>query len=287
MSESTASADYEDVLLEDSHVKMDILKRKSTMDDSDVLALVESFRIPKDLHPRVTPKGMTMNQLPGDAVGLYAEYFFEGSLTIPFSSFLLDVIKYFKVHISQLVPLGMHRVTLFEVYARSMHITPTTPLFRVFYKLSKQGCWFSFEKRVHADRRVCFGEFPSCLKGWKHQFFLLDRRAIPFAMPLRHHDSDVSDPFPKGEFDVTHAERLAATVVEPFQILYALGLSSHLEFPGYREALRDEQGRGIAFVLSFVHISYCCYFVFYCGVRVCRYRYGRLLEETFLAQGCE
>ena len=98
-------------------------------------------------------------------------------------------------------------------------------------------------------------------------------------------------PFPKGEFDVTHAERLAATVVEPFQIprgfLYALGLSSHWEFPGSRAAVRDESGIDIASVLSFVHISYCCYFVFYRGVRVCRYRYGRLLEETFHAQGCQ
>ena len=55
---------------------------------------------------------MTIDHLLDDAIGLYAEYFFEGGLSVPFSSFLLDVIRYFKVHISQLVPLGMHRVTL-------------------------------------------------------------------------------------------------------------------------------------------------------------------------------
>lgn len=130
----------------------------------------------------------------------------------------------------------MHRVTLFEVYCRSMHIPPTTPLFRVFCKLSKQGCWFSFEKRVHAERKVCFGDFPSCLKGWKRQFFLIDRQAIPFAMPWRHQDSDVSDPFSKGEYNIAHAERLAETVIEPFQVpqgfLYALVLSDQWEFEG-------------------------------------------------------
>ena len=193
MSESTASFEYEDVSMpEGSHVKKDIQLRPSTMDEGEVLAVVETFGIPKDLHPRVPPTDMTMDQLPEDAIGLYAEYFFDGGLTVPFSTFLLGVIKYFKVHLSQLVPLGMHRATLFEVYCRSMHIPPTTPLFRVFYKLSKQGCWFSFEKRVHRDRKVCFGDFPSCLKGWKYHFFFIDRRAIPFAMPWRHSDSDVS-----------------------------------------------------------------------------------------------
>ncbi|PWA65952.1 transposase (putative), gypsy type [Artemisia annua] len=250
MSESTSSVNYEDVSLsEDPHVKKDILKRKSVLNEADVHALVVTFKIPEDLHPRVPLKDMTMNQLPADAIGLYAEYFFEGGLTVPFTNFLLDVIRYFKVHIPQLVPLGMHRVTLFEVYCRSMHIPPTTPLFRVFYKLSKQGCWFSFEKRAHADRKVCFKDFPSCLKGWKHQFFLIDRRAIPFAMPWRHQDSDVSDPFPKNEYNIAHAEMLAETPIEPLQvpqgILYALGLSDHWEFPGYRPALRDEEGRGV------------------------------------------
>lgn len=101
MPESTASVDYEDVSMpEDSHVKKDILKRQSVMDDMDVHALVVAFGIPTDLHPQVPPKGMTMYQLPDDSICLYAEYFFEGGLTVPFSTFLLDVIRYFKVHIS-------------------------------------------------------------------------------------------------------------------------------------------------------------------------------------------
>ena len=200
MSESTASFEYEGASNpESSHVKKDMHLRASAMDESDVIVVVSAFGLPEDLHPRVPPKGMTMDQLPEDAIGLYAEYFFEGGLVVPFSTFLLDVIRYFKVHLSQLVPLGMHRATLFEVYCRSMHIPPTTPLFRVFYKLSKQGDWFSFEKRIHKNRKVCFGEFPSCLKGWKYNFFFIDRRAIPFAMPWRHSDSDVYGSVPKGK----------------------------------------------------------------------------------------
>ena len=140
MPESSVSAGPDDVAGgDDFSVKHDIQRRYSKTFPSDVLALAQAFGVPLDLHPRVPPKGITMDQLLADAIGLYVEYFFEGGLNVPFSTFLLGVLQYFKVHISQLVPLGLHRVTLFEVYCRSMHIPPTTPLFRVFYKLSKQG----------------------------------------------------------------------------------------------------------------------------------------------------
>ena len=289
------SFEYEDVSMpEGFHVKKDIRLRPSTMDEGEVLVVVETFGIPKDLHPRVPPSGMTMDRLPADAIGLYAEYFFDAGLTVPFSTFLLDVIRYFKIHISQLVPLGMHRATLFEVYCRSMHIPPTTPLFRVFYKLSKQGCWFSFEKRVHKDRKICFEEFPSCMKGWKYHFLLIDRRAIPFAMPWRHSDSDVSDPFPKrSEYDVAHAERLAETIIEPCQVpqlfLYALGLSDHWEFTGFRPALRDEQGRGIALIINinFPIVPFFFIFIFNDVLFVRRCNYVKLFEETSPPKGSE
>ncbi|GJS75567.1 hypothetical protein Tco_0725448 [Tanacetum coccineum] len=61
--------------------------------------------------------------------------------------------------------------------------------------ISKQGHWYSFEKRVGkgAGGQI-FRETFSGLKGWKKIFFFLERRAIPDAMAWRHHDSDINDP---------------------------------------------------------------------------------------------
>ena len=148
------SVSHENTSAGEGPSKMDMHKKFSKIRSSEVDAMVQAFGIPIDLHPRVPPRDMTMDRLPQDAIGLCVQYFFEGGLNVPFSIFLLEVIKYFKVHISELVPLGLHRVTLFEVYCRSMHIPPTTPLFRVFYKLSKQGSWFSFEKRTGQNRKA-------------------------------------------------------------------------------------------------------------------------------------
>ncbi|GJY05342.1 hypothetical protein Tco_0371282 [Tanacetum coccineum] len=57
---------------------------------------------------------------------------------------------------------------MFELYCRSLGIVSTVNLFRVFYKVSKQGHRFSFEKRVGkgAGGRV-FQETFSGMKGWK------------------------------------------------------------------------------------------------------------------------
>nr|GEW38886.1 putative reverse transcriptase domain-containing protein [Tanacetum cinerariifolium] len=122
----------------------------------------------KELHPRIAPASMTMNAMSPGAIGLYAHHFQQGGLRVPFSSFFLKVVEHFCVHISQLVLLGVNRVIFFEMYCRSLDTTPTVPLFRVFYKLCKQGNWFSFHNR-----------------------------AAPIAMAWRHHDSSVADPFPR------------------------------------------------------------------------------------------
>nr|GFA24375.1 hypothetical protein [Tanacetum cinerariifolium] len=52
--------------------------------------------------------------------------------------------------------------------------------------LSCHGHWFSFENKIGRGTRKCFKEVTTSLKGWKIKIFLIDRRAIPDAMPWRH-----------------------------------------------------------------------------------------------------
>ncbi|GJZ95466.1 reverse transcriptase domain-containing protein [Tanacetum coccineum] len=185
-----------------SSSKRDMGSYISTMKPSDVKALTRKYKIPRDLHPVAVSSEWTMDRLTDEYIGLYEQYFEFAGLRVPFSTFLLAVIRHFHVHISQLVPLGLTRLTLFELYCRSLNIVPSVTLFRVFYKLSKQGDWFSFEKRAGKDfRGKILNETFSCMKKWKGRFFFIDRRAIPDAMCWRHHDSDISDPAPKDGFD--------------------------------------------------------------------------------------
>ncbi|GJW16935.1 hypothetical protein Tco_0024371 [Tanacetum coccineum] len=195
--------------------KFDMPSYESEMTSKDVKSLALRHGIPLDLHPVALRKGWTMDKLSDDMIGLYEQYFEFSGIRVPFSTFLLAVIKHFRVHISQLVPLGLNRLTMFELYCRSLGIVPSVNLFRVFYKVSKQGHWFSFEKRVGkgAGGQV-FRETFSGLKGWKKRFFFLDRRAIPDAMAWRHHDSDVNDPVPKDGFQASDVQLLTERVVD-------------------------------------------------------------------------
>ncbi|GKA77579.1 hypothetical protein Tco_0784040, partial [Tanacetum coccineum] len=154
-------------------LKFDMHLYKSSLNESHVKYLVKLYGIPKDLHPWVVPEGMTMNDLPPSVIGLYAHHFQQGGLRVPFSSFFLKVIEHFCVHISQLVSLGVNRVIFFEMYCRSLDITPTVPLFRVFYKLCKQGKWFSFQNRAGKDCKPCLKDGPTSLKKWKDKLFLV------------------------------------------------------------------------------------------------------------------
>ncbi|GKB96250.1 hypothetical protein Tco_0982387, partial [Tanacetum coccineum] len=118
-----------------------------------------------------------MFELLDDAIGVYHRMFDFSGVHIPFSSFLLALIKHYKVHFSHLGPLGLNKVVTFEVLCRSLQIESTVTLFRVFQTLCNQGHWFSFAKR-HAPSPVCIDDNHSCMKHWKSGFFLIDQRAI-------------------------------------------------------------------------------------------------------------
>ncbi|GJT60630.1 hypothetical protein Tco_1004163 [Tanacetum coccineum] len=230
-----------------SSSKRDMGSYISTMKPSDVKALTRKYKIPRDLHPVAVSSEWTMDRLTDEYIGLYEQYFEFAGLRVPFSTFLLAVIRHFHVHISQLVPLGLTRLTLFELYCRSLNIVPSVTLFRVFYKLSKQGDWFSFEKRAGKDfRGKILNETFSCMKKWKGRFFFIDRRAIPDAMCWRHHDSDISDPAPKDGFDEDDVIALTNQPIDirgiPSGLLFSVGLAITWEFPKFRTLFKDPEG---------------------------------------------
>ncbi|GKB62468.1 hypothetical protein Tco_0918654 [Tanacetum coccineum] len=146
--------------------------RICALSKNDLKDLVKTYRIPLDLHPCLPDPGFTMDRLPADAIGIYSEFLWFSGVRVPFLTFLLSVLKYFKVHISQLVPLGD---------------------------------WFSFSKRRNTED-VCMDDGPSSLKKWKNKFFLIDRRAIPDYLTWRHSCSCVSDDLPSDGYDLNDVQ---------------------------------------------------------------------------------
>ncbi|GJV52480.1 hypothetical protein Tco_1448221 [Tanacetum coccineum] len=228
-------------------VKSDMHSYSSTMTAKDVKALTFKHNIPLDLHPVALTAEWTMDKLPDDSIGLYEQHFEFSGVRVPFSTLLLAVLDHFRVHISQLVPIGLTRLTLFELYCRSLHIVPSVNLFRVFYKIGKQGDWFTFERRVGpGSGGKILNETFSGLKGWKKRFFFLDRRAIPQAMAWRHHDSDIHDPLPTDGFRASDVVTLTNQSIDirpiPSGLLFHAGLATTWEFSGFLPSFKDTEG---------------------------------------------
>ncbi|GJY32099.1 hypothetical protein Tco_0415594 [Tanacetum coccineum] len=228
-------------------VKSDMHSYSSTMTAKDVKALAFKHNIPLDLHPVALTAEWTMDKLPDDSIGLYEQHFEFSGVRVPFSTLLLAVLDHFRVHISQLVPIGLTRLTLFELYCRSLHIVPSVNLFRVFYKIGKQGDWFTFERRVGpGSGGKILNETFSGLKGWKKRFFFLDRRAIPQALAWRHHDSDIHDPLPTDGFRASDVVALTNQSIDirpiPSGLLFHAGLATTWEFSGFLPSFKDTEG---------------------------------------------
>ncbi|GJX26556.1 hypothetical protein Tco_0232852 [Tanacetum coccineum] len=68
--------------------------------------------IPRDLHPRLPSEEFVMSELLDDAIGIYHRMFDFSGVRIPFPSFLLALIKHYRVYFSQLGPLGLNKAIL-------------------------------------------------------------------------------------------------------------------------------------------------------------------------------
>nr|GEY03750.1 hypothetical protein [Tanacetum cinerariifolium] len=170
--------------------KKDMNLYHSRLTPEDLNNLIIKFKIPRDLHPRLPSEEFVMSKLSDDAIGIYHRIFDFSGVRIPFSSFLMALIKHYKVHFSQLGPLDLNKVITFEVLCQSLQIEPTLTLFRVFHTLCKQGDWFSYAKR----------RAPS--------------PAISDAIVWRHPNAAIDDSRPAaGSFNMADVRRLSAQVI--------------------------------------------------------------------------
>ncbi|GJZ52816.1 hypothetical protein Tco_0607701 [Tanacetum coccineum] len=97
--------------------------------------------------------------------------------------FFVAVLKYFRIHISQLSPFGAARISHFEVLTRVLDLGPSVAIFRAFYTRIYSDGLFSFAKRS-LSAPSCLSKPPDSIKNWADHFFWVDSRVFPISVPL-------------------------------------------------------------------------------------------------------
>ncbi|GJY87738.1 hypothetical protein Tco_0502366 [Tanacetum coccineum] len=121
-----------------------------------------------------------MHERPAGKIGLYTRFFDFANFRLPLSTFLVDILRYFRINISQLSVIGAAKVSHFEILCRVCGITPTVGLFRCFYVNSKKNGWMSFIKRSEKSPNVTSDPAPKATNFSAQDYAILVDHPSPF-----------------------------------------------------------------------------------------------------------
>ncbi|KAJ0626189.1 hypothetical protein HanPSC8_Chr01g0011211 [Helianthus annuus] len=156
---------------------------------------VDKYAIPASLHPVLPEKNMPIYPFVPRKIGVYTRLFDYCNYRLPLTKFLIEVLLFHEVHISQMNPFGLAKVCHFELACRSLGSDPDLDVFRAFYKLNRSGSWYTFEVR---KKNACWYTWiTTSLKYWKDRFFLIDDRCVPTDMTWRLKKSRLPPPLPE------------------------------------------------------------------------------------------
>ncbi|MFS7906342.1 hypothetical protein Hanom_Chr01g00058141 [Helianthus anomalus] len=102
---------------------------------------VQEYRIPLDLNPVLPSKNEIIYPFRHGKFPLYIRVCNFANYRVPFSKFLIRVLRYFRVHLCQLNPFGLSRINHFEFSCRAQDQRPDLDVFRYFYEFITASDW--------------------------------------------------------------------------------------------------------------------------------------------------
>ncbi|KAJ0535832.1 hypothetical protein HanOQP8_Chr09g0336171 [Helianthus annuus] len=157
----------------------------------------DKYAIPASLHPILPEKDTPIYPFVAGKIGVYTRLFDYCNYRLSLTKFLIDVLLFHEVHLSQMNPFGLAKVCHFELACRGLGSDPDLDVFRAFYKLNRSGSWYTFE-----------------LKRFERPFFLVDDRCVLADMSWRLKKSRLPPPLPE---DFEFNKDLYATLIKKAQ----------------------------------------------------------------------
>ncbi|KAJ0754132.1 hypothetical protein HanPI659440_Chr09g0343491 [Helianthus annuus] len=121
--------------------------------------------------------------MPRRSLVFYTRILDQTNLRYPFTSFFLEVLKYYRLSLGQLAHVGIARIMHFKILCRALSYKPSLLMFRHFFCLARNGDWYTIEKTQ------CEAALISTTIGhtyaWENQFFFIYNRLLPFTVTSR------------------------------------------------------------------------------------------------------
>ncbi|KAJ0894427.1 hypothetical protein HanPSC8_Chr09g0388961 [Helianthus annuus] len=131
--------------------------------------LMLDVQMPREYGAQYPSEGDTGADAPAGYVTMWADFFVDCNLRLPLTVFVVDILEWYKVHISQVSPFGMIRIRNFEFTFRALGIEPTVGDFRRFYQMTVSLGFFSFRQRDGSPKLMTP---PKGMTMWKKKFLL-------------------------------------------------------------------------------------------------------------------
>nr|GEY27426.1 putative transposase (putative), gypsy type [Tanacetum cinerariifolium] len=92
--------------------------------------------------------------MPTGKIGVYTRFFEFANFRLPLSTFLVNVLRHYRINLSQLSVIAATKVSHFEILCRVHGIESKEGLFHCFYVNSKNKGWMSFKTYLFAFIQV-------------------------------------------------------------------------------------------------------------------------------------
>ncbi|XP_035836722.1 uncharacterized protein LOC110919845 isoform X2 [Helianthus annuus] len=145
--------------------------------------LMLEVQMPSEYGAQYPSEGDTGADAPAGYVTMWSDFFGDCNLRLPLTVFVMDILEWYKVHISQVSPLGMIRIRNFEFTFRALGIEPTVGDFRRFYQMTVSMGFFSFRLRDGTPKLMTP---PKGMTMWKKKFFYIKSAALAVDMTFRN-----------------------------------------------------------------------------------------------------
>ena len=231
---------------------------RSILTDDELRRFCSDYHIPMAVHPEVPDVQATIYDFPPGKIGVYTRFFEWSNQRVPISLFLSDVLRYYRIHLSQLHCIGAAKIINFEVNCRLLAINPTINLFRAFYHTTWSNGWITFSKWARGYQ--CYTIKVDALRNWREKFFWVDDTVFPSDMDFYTQDTLPRDERPSpSSYSVEDAETIDSNRIPinsyPEEFLVHMGLSRNF-FRGDNEVptFLGEDGLGACLSLSPLHL---------------------------------